>query len=148
MKTAEIITKLRENGYKVTPQRLAICELVLSSKDHPTAERLHRQLKAKQPTMSVATLYQTLHLLTEIGLLQELGFGEGISRYEPDTSPHINVVCEKCGKIRDYHDENIKELWSRIIKNLGIQPIGQRLDVYTYCEECGKSAFISADTPK
>jgi len=140
MKTAEIITKLRENGYKVTPQRLAICELVLSSKDHPTAERLHRQLKAKQPTMSVATLYQTLHLLTEIGLLQELGFGEGISRYEPDTSPHINVVCEKCGKIRDYHDENIKELWSRIIKNLGIQPIGQRLDVYTYCEECGKSA--------
>ena len=140
MKTAEIITKLRENGYKVTPQRLAICELVLSSKDHPTAERLHRQLKAKQPTMSVATLYQTLHLLTEIGLLQELGFGEGISRYEPDTSPHINVVCDKCGKIRDYHDENIKELWSRIIKNLGIQPIGQRLDVYTYCEECGKSA--------
>jgi Fur family peroxide stress response transcriptional regulator len=138
MNAEEIIAKLREKGFKVTPQRLAICELVLSSKDHPTAEQLHQKLKAKHPTVSLATVYQTLHLLTEIGLLQELGFSERISRYDPNTSPHINVLCEKCGRIWDYQAENIGEFWSHVIKDLGIQSIGQRLDIYTYCDDCVK----------
>jgi Fur family peroxide stress response transcriptional regulator len=139
MNTEELMAKLREKGYKATPQRLAICELVLSSKDHPTAEHIYQELIAKHPTLSLATVYQALHLLTEIGLLQELGFSERISRYDPDTSPHINIVCKKCGKIWDYHTENIGKLWSQVIRDLGIKPIGQRLDIYTYCDECGKT---------
>jgi Fur family peroxide stress response transcriptional regulator len=140
MDTEELIKKLREKGYKVTPQRLAICDLVFSSKDHPTAEQLHQKLRSQHPTMSLATVYQALHLLTEIGLIQELGLGEGTSRYDPDTSPHINVICEKCGKIRDYHAENIKELWARIVDDLDVQPIGKRIDLYVYCDDCRKSA--------
>lgn len=136
MNIQQIMHKLRERSYRVTPQRLAVCELILSSKDHPTADRIFREVKKKHPTISLATVYQTLHLLTDIGLLQELGFSDRISRYDPNTSPHINIVCKKCGEIQDHKAESVKELWSKIIGELGFKPTGQRLDIYRYCEKC------------
>jgi len=139
MRTQQLIAKLHETGYKVTPQRLAICELILSSKDHPTADQIHQEVKKKHPTMSLATVYQTLHLLSESGLLQELGFSDSISRYDPDTSPHINIICKKCGKIQDYKAESVGRLWSQIVRELGFEPIGQRIDIYRCCDQCQKS---------
>ncbi|MGQ9543872.1 MAG: Fur family transcriptional regulator [Candidatus Bathyarchaeia archaeon] len=133
-----LIAKLHEKGFKVTPQRLAICELILSSKDHPTADQIYQKLLRKFPTISLATIYQTLHLLKELGLLQELGFADMSSRYEPNTSPHINIICPKCGQIYDYETNGVKELWSKIIAELGFKPVGQRLDIYKYCDKCIK----------
>jgi len=136
METEQLVTKLRSNGLKVTPQRLAVCEIILSSKEHPTTDQVYEKVKKKHPTMSLATVYQTLHLLSQIGLLQELGFSDCISRYDPDTSPHINIVCKKCGKIHDYKAESVGKLWSQIVKELGFEPIGQRIDIYRYCDRC------------
>jgi len=139
METEQLIIKLRESDVKVTPQRLAICEIILSSKEHPTVDQIYERVREKHPTISLATVYQTLHLLSQIGMLQELGFSNCVSRYDPDTSPHINIVCPKCGKIQDYKTESIKRLWSQITKELGFKPIGQRMDVYTYCDKCLRS---------
>jgi len=140
MSTSELIVKLHEKGFKkVTPQRLAICEFILSSKKHPTVEQIYETVQKKYPTLSIATVYQTLHLLTEIGMLQELGFRSGISRYDPNTSPHINIVCQNCGNIQDYTSESFKTLWFQIIEDLGFKPLGQRLDIYRYCDQCQKS---------
>jgi Fur family peroxide stress response transcriptional regulator len=139
MKDQQLIAKLREKGFKVTPQRIAICQLILSSKDHPTADQVYQVVKKKYPTLSLATVYQTLHLLTEIGLLQELDFSDRGSRYDPDTSPHINIICRNCGKIQDFEAESVRKLWSQIIRDLGFKPTGQRLDIYRYCEQCQKS---------
>jgi Fur family peroxide stress response transcriptional regulator len=142
MNTQQLIAKLRSKGYKVTPQRIAICELILSSKDHPTADQVYRNVKKKYPSLSLATVYQALHLLTEMGLLQELGFSNGASRYDPNTSPHINIVCEACGKIQDYEAEGVRVLWSKTVRGLGFRPIGQRLDVYRYCNQCLQSKTL------
>jgi len=139
METEQLVTKLRESGFKVTPQRLAVCKIILTSKDHPTADEIYEKVKKRHPTMSLATVYQTLHLLSEIGLLQELGFSNSISRYEPDTSPHINIVCVKCGKIEDYKAESVEKLWALIVKELGFKPVGQRLDIYRCCDRCAKT---------
>ncbi|MFP3985477.1 MAG: Fur family transcriptional regulator [Candidatus Bathyarchaeia archaeon] len=139
MKTEQLMAKLRDGGYKVTPQRLAICELILSSKEHPTADQIYKKVKKKHPTISLTTVYQTLHLLSQIGLLQEMGLSDCISRYDPDTSPHINVVCKKCGKIEDYKAKSIENLWTEIIRELGFKPIGQRMDIYTYCDKCAET---------
>jgi Fur family peroxide stress response transcriptional regulator len=98
--TEQLIAKFHEKGFKVTPQRLAICEFVLSSKEHPTTDQVYQEVKKKYPTLSLATVYQTLHLLTEIGLLQELKLSDQVSRYDPDTSLHINIICKNCGRIR------------------------------------------------
>ena len=139
MKNQQFITKLREKGFKVTPQRIAICELILSSKDHPTAEQVYQKVKKEYPTISPATVYQTLHLLTNMGIIQEMGFNNGISRYEPNTSPHINIICQKCGVISDYEAVSIKEMWFKIVEELGIKPTGQRLEIFRYCDKCAPS---------
>jgi Fur family peroxide stress response transcriptional regulator len=134
----QLIAKLREKGYKVTPQRLAVFEFIHSREDHPTADQIHKEVKKKYPTMSLATVYQALHLLTEMGLVQELGFNDKSSRYDPNIMPHINIVCLNCGKIYDYEAESVKEMWSKIVAELRFKPVGQRLDIYTYCDECSK----------
>lgn len=132
----EIMKIFRKNGYKVTTQRLAICKFILSRKDHPTAEQIYQWIRNEYPTISLGTIYKTLHLLKELGLVQELGFDEGSIRYDPDMELHINMVCSKCGKINDYKADNVKELWDVIISDLRIKPIGQRIDIYYECEDC------------
>ena len=139
MNTQQLIAKFHENDFRVTPQRLAICEFVLSSKDHPTVDQVYKEVQKKYPNLSLATVYQTLHLLTEIGMLQELGFRDGISRYDPDSSPHINIVCQNCGTIQDYESESVREFLSRITVELNRTLIGQHLEIYTYCCQCRKS---------
>lgn len=136
MNTEELISKLREKGYKVTPQRLAICEIALFSKDHPTADQIYQNVIRKYSTISVATVYQTLHLLKDIGLVQELGFSDSGSRYDSNMAPHINIFCLNCGEVYDYEAKSVEHLWSQIIGELGFKPIGQRLDLYTYCKKC------------
>jgi len=145
MKTEELVAKLRKSGFKVTPQRLTICELILSSKEHPTAEQVYEKVKKTHPTISLATVYQTLHLLSEIGLIQEMGFSNCVSRCGPDTSPHINIICQKCGKIEDYKAESVKKLWAQIIEELGFKLIGQRIDIYTCCDRCAGTNFASTN---
>ncbi len=134
----ELISKFHEKGYKVTPQRLKICEFVLSSKDHPTAEEIYHEVIKNNPTISLATVYKTLHLLSDLGLVQELNFAENRSRFDPNISPHINIICPKCGKILDYESKNIKQLWDMIISELKIKPSGQRMDLYVECEKWDK----------
>lgn len=136
MNTQDLIKIFRKNGYKATSQRLAICKLILSRKDHPSADKIYQELKKEYPTISLTTIYNTLRILVELRLLQELGFNEGSIRYDPDLELHINLVCSKCGKIDDYKAENVTELWNAIISNLDVKPIGQRIDIYYECEEC------------
>jgi Fur family peroxide stress response transcriptional regulator len=138
LNTQQLIAKLREKGYKVTPQRLAVFEFILSRVDHPTADQIHKEVTKKYPAMSLATVYQALHLLTEMGLVQELGFNDKSSRYDPNIAPHINIVCLTCGKIYDYEAESVKKMWSMIVDELRFKPVGQRLDIYRLCDECSK----------
>ena len=136
MNTKELITFFQEKGYKLTTQRLAICKFILSRKDHPTAHQIYQALKEEYPTISLGTIYKTLHLLKKLGLLQELGFNEGSIRYDPDMEFHMNMVCSKCEKIYDYKTENVKNLWDAILSEMNIKPEGQRIDIYFECDDC------------
>ena len=127
---------LGDKGLKVTSQRLAIFNFILSRKDHPTAEQIYQKLRIEYPTISLGTIYKNLHLLKELGLIHELGFNEGSVRYDPDMSVHINMVCSKCGKITDYKSEDVEKLWDAVISDLEIKPSGQRIDIYYECEDC------------
>ena len=138
MDDQELFALFRKNGYKATTQRLAIYKFILPREDHPSADQIYHALKNDYPTISLGTIYKTLHLLKEIGLIQELGFNEGSIRYDPDMDIHINMVCTKCGKIHDYKPENIETKWHNLIANLNIEPIGQRIDIYYECADCKK----------
>ena len=139
MEDQELFALFRKNGYKVTTQRLAIYNFLISREDHPSAYQIYQTLKNDYPTISLGTVYKTLDLLEELGLVQKLGFTEDRVRYDPDMELHINMVCSKCGTIYDYKAENVKQMWNIIISDIGVTPKGQRIDLYFECKNCKKN---------
>lgn len=136
MDDQELIDIFRENGLKVTTQRLAIYKFIISRTDHPSADQIYQALTTDYPTISLGTIYKTLGLLEELGLIQKLRFNDSSIRFDPDMELHINMVCSKCGKIYDYKAENVKKMWDNIISDIGFKPKGQRIDIYYECDDC------------
>ena len=97
---ATLIDALRSTGLRLTPQRLAILECLAGDETHPTAQELYERLQARFPTLSVATVYNTLAALGAHGQCRQLDMG-GPSRFDPNVAPHDHAVCERCGSIRD-----------------------------------------------
>jgi Fur family peroxide stress response transcriptional regulator len=133
---ASIIETLRKKGYKATPQRIAICRFALHSRDHPTAQRIYDEVREVHPTVSLATVYKTLQILTEHGLAQELDFPENQARFDSYVEPHINLVCLRCGNIQDLDDPAAREMVARITAKAEFTRTGQRLDIYGICKMC------------
>jgi Fe2+ or Zn2+ uptake regulation protein len=91
---------LRDAGLKATPQRLAILRSLAGDETHPTAQELYERLSPEFPSLSVATVYNTLSALTRIERCTPLELG-GPVRFDPNVEPHDHAVCERCGSIRD-----------------------------------------------
>jgi len=135
---SQALDELRRHRLKVTPQRLSILEAVLRSHDHPTADALYTRLKGDNPTLSLATVYKTLEVFRQMGLVNELGFADGSARYDPNVAPHINLVCLKCGNIQDMPAGKALELRIRKLRKEGrFRVINQRFEFYGYCKDCG-----------
>lgn len=100
LNSASLGEALRAAGLRLTPQRLAIVECIEHDETHPTAQELYERLRVRFPTMSVATVYNTLSALGSIGHCRQLDMG-GPSRFDPNVTPHDHAVCERCGAIRD-----------------------------------------------
>ena len=96
----EAVQTLREAGLKATPQRLAILRALDGDETHPTAQELFERLSGEFPTLSVATVYNTLSALTRAARCVPLDLG-GPVRFDPNVSAHDHAVCERCGRIRD-----------------------------------------------
>jgi Fur family peroxide stress response transcriptional regulator len=133
---ASIIEALRRKGYKATPQRIAICRFALHSRGHPTAQRIYSEVKKVHPTVSFATVYKTLKILKELGLVQELNFPQGQTRFDSYMKPHINLVCLRCGNIKDLDSLTAQEIVGKIGAAAKFTVTGQRLDLYGICEKC------------
>jgi Fur family peroxide stress response transcriptional regulator len=136
---AAAIEALRKKGYRATPQRIAICRFALHSRDHPTAQRIYDEVKKVHPTVSLATVYKTLQILEELDLIQELGFPQGKARFDSCMKPHINLVCLRCGNIRDIDDLTAREIVKRVVATTKFTATRQRLDIYGICQNCGST---------
>jgi Fur family peroxide stress response transcriptional regulator len=134
---ASIIQALRRKGYKATPQRITICRFALQSQDHPSAQRIYNNVKEIYPTISLATVYKTLQILKEFGLIQELNFPNGEKHFDSCIKPHINLVCLQCGNIKDIDDISSREIIAKATATENFTITGQRIDVYGICEKCG-----------
>lgn len=92
---------LRKKGFKVTPQRLAIYNALCNTKSHPNAEMIFNKLQPYYPTMSLATIYKTVDILHEIGLINILNVGEDSFRYDANTNSHAHICCTECNRVDD-----------------------------------------------
>jgi Fur family peroxide stress response transcriptional regulator len=97
----EKIAFYKSLGLKLTPQRLAILEYLEGNKNHPSAEDIYKALKPRFPSMSFATVYNTLEILVKKGVIKELNIESSRKRFDPFTHPHHHFFCKKCKKIID-----------------------------------------------
>ena len=96
----QLVDKLRPLGVRLTPQRLAIAEVVVNSADHPSVRDIYDRVRAFFPYVTIATVYSTLNMLEELGIVRELPL-QRQSRYDANLSPHVNLVCLGCGNVVD-----------------------------------------------
>jgi len=98
---ASMLACVRASGLKLTPQRMAIVRELAADPTHPTAQELFERLRPALPTMSFATVYNTLDALASAGLCVALSLAPGPSRFDPNMAPHHHAVCDRCGQVRD-----------------------------------------------
>ena len=109
--------KLQEKGLKVTPQRVAIYEAIVTLKNHPTAENVIGFIKANHPNISVATVYKVLDSLVENELLKKVKTEKDIMRYDAFLTEHHHLYCAETDRIEDYEDGNLNNLINDYFKN-------------------------------
>jgi Fe2+ or Zn2+ uptake regulation protein len=97
----DVAARVRAAGLKLTPQRLAIVQEIVRDPTHPTAQELYERLLPVMPSMSFATVYNTLDALASRGLCSVRAMSPGASRFDPNMAPHDHVVCDECGMVRD-----------------------------------------------
>ncbi|MBY0098721.1 transcriptional repressor [Mesobacillus maritimus] len=131
-KTMELIPHLKERGLRITPQRLLILEAIISQEGHPTAEDIHQYI----PYTSLTTIYNNLKLFVKLGILNELPYGNGLSKYELNHSKHYHVICQECGKIVDFNYPNLKEVEHVASELTNFHILYHQFEVYGICSSC------------
>ena len=132
-----IIQKLRDNGHKITPQRMAIVNILAKSKGHPSVEDIYDQIKKDFPTMSLATVYRNIVLIKSLGEILELGFPDGSNRYDGNKPyPHPHLICIKCKKIVDPDLESLDDLKNELAAETSFKILTHRLDFFGICSNC------------
>ena len=134
----KFLTFLEGKNLRLTPQRQAIIDTVFSTDIHFTAEQLLEWARQRDSTVSRATVYRTLPLLTESGLVQELDLGKDYKFYDPNYAEHPrhnHIICKDCDRIVEFESEKIEKLESEITERLGFRIQTQRIQITGTCEE-------------
>lgn len=139
----EIITKLKEQGCRMTPQRLAVVKVLANSEEHLSAEKIYERVKPHFPFTSLATIYKTVTLLKKMGEIMELGFVDDSNRYDGIRPyPHPHLICLKCKKIIDPDIPALSELPQEVAQKTGYRIMNHRLDFFGICPSCQKRKWI------
>lgn len=135
----QMLFKLKERSFRLTPQRMAVLEILASSQGHPTVAQVYEEVRAKFPTTSLATVYKTVILLKELGEVLELGFPDGSNRYDGARPlPHPHIICTGCRQIMDPELSSIDHLSQEMTKKTGYKIQYHRMDFFGLCPACQK----------
>ena len=150
--TTQLVTRTREDieqlerklrealsaaSLRLTPQRIEVCRVLAERENHPTAQEIYDELKARYPSLSMTTVYGTLDTLVRLGAITSLGnVGDERVHYEPNTSPHINLACLSCHRIVDMESENVAAVEAEVQRRIGTKVLSGRVVYYGECIEC------------
>ncbi len=124
---------------KLTRQRDAVLQVIRSREDHPTANEIFQAARVHLPTISFATVYNSLRFLKEAGLVHEIKFGDGASRYDRETDRHDHAICNDCGKLVDFDLPQAVELMQAAARKSKFKPASVHLTLRGVCPECRKA---------
>ncbi|NVJ92168.1 MAG: transcriptional repressor [Methylocystaceae bacterium] len=120
-----------EKGMKMTGQRRVIARVLSESDDHPDVEEVYRRSSEVDPKISIATVYRTVRLFEEAGIVERLDFGDGRARYEEASEDHHDHLIDvQSGKILEFHDDEIEELQKKIAEKLGFKLVDHRMELF------------------
>ncbi|MBQ1470311.1 MAG: transcriptional repressor [Schwartzia sp.] len=134
--------RLQRKQYKLTMQRRTVLEILLEHPgEHLSAEDVYGALRDKSSDVGLATVYRTLELLVQLGILQRMEFGDGCSRYEiadieKNEHQHHHLICIKCGKVTEFFDDLLDELEADVAAKSGFKITDHQVKFYGYCKEC------------
>ena len=137
----DFLELLKKNGLKSTQQRDAILEAVYEHKGHFSSEELHREVQEQFPHLKVgiATIYRSLGLLEEAGLVTSIALGTEGKRYEYGRKEHHDhMVCDRCGKLIEFMDEVIEKRQEAIAKEAGFRVTSHSMQIHGICADCRK----------
>ena len=131
-----IARQMKAKGSRLTPQRLAIIEVLIEKRDlHPGARSVYDEAKKRKKSLSLSTTYATLNELSRMGIIKTLQFDSMENRYEGNLEEHLNLVCERCGEILDYEVSPVADQ-QEIAQKTGFSVTDTRLEYYGYCRDC------------
>ena len=145
-KRQEMEQALRAAGYRITGQRKAIVDYLVSTPEHPDAYKIFEEVKKVQPRLSLATVYNTLQVLTMNGLIKMLTFRED-NRYEANLSFHINLICTSCGRIQDF-EAGAHMSPEEVREKIGFEVMTYRMEYHGLCSECKAKADRKGEDKK
>ncbi len=127
----DIIARCEAKGLRMTEQRRTVAQVIGEAEDHPDVEELHARAVARDPKISIATVYRTVKLFEEEGILDKLEFGDGRARYEDaERDHHDHLIDVNTGQVIEFVDPDIEALQERIATRLGYRLVGHRLELY------------------
>jgi Fur family transcriptional regulator, ferric uptake regulator len=128
--TDTIITRCEAKGLRMTEQRRIVARVIEAAEDHPDVEELYARASVIDPKISLATVYRTVKLFQEAGILDRLEFGDGRARYEDaERDHHDHLIDVNSGEVIEFVDPDIEALQERIAQRLGYRLIGHRLEL-------------------
>jgi Fur family peroxide stress response transcriptional regulator len=133
----QMLSKLKDHDFRITPQRLAVLKVLAASEGHPSVERIYETVRIQFPTTSIATIYKTVALLKQENEVLEISFPDGSNRYDGNKPyPHPHLICTRCGKIIDPDLSSLENLSEEVTKETGFQIHTHRVDFFGLCREC------------
>ena len=130
-KQQSIEARCESAGLRMTDQRRIIAKTLQNSSDHPDVEQLYSRAVIKDPGISIATVYRTVKLFEEAGILDRVEFNDGRSRYEDaERDHHDHLIDLQTGEILEFFDNEIEKLQEKISKNFGYKLLGHKLELY------------------
>jgi len=127
---------IRERGLKSTRQRDDIARWFFGIKGHLNADQIYRAVKDVSPGIGFSTVYRTMKLLCEAGLVSERHFGDGEALYENVASHHDHCICTSCGRIIEFENPRIEELQESIAERFGFELRSHKMELYGLCAAC------------
>lgn len=145
-RTKEASERLREMGYRLTPQRLMILEAVQSNDDHAGAEEVHARVVERYPHVNISTVYRTLELLKHLGLVVETDLGEGRVKYHyAEKGHHHHLVCHKCGAVLELEESVLRPLQNTLLRKYGFRADLGHFAIFGHCLRCASAPSLNKE---
>jgi Fur family ferric uptake transcriptional regulator len=132
-----IVESLRQEGYRLTPQRMMILGIINDSVSHISAEEIHKKVCERYPFVNISTIYRTLNLLKKLRVISETDLGEGYVRYELlERERHHHMICRACGETFAFEHDFLKPLQLRLLNKYGFAADLDHFAIFGLCQRC------------